>query len=1227
LGWSKWRSNALMISPLTFTFTFTMTPLPRLTQHQCISVPKAGRLCEHTLATLPPQDGGPAYFEVCDLEQDDRFNKLDFVSGPPYFRYYLGVPLRTCRGINIGSLFVMDNKVRPCATLSERRFLGVMADNVVQHLELLKERRDRQRSTTMNMCLSAFVDRSGRRSPHSRSRTGSRTDADASSSPLGSDAGDGQDRVDDDDYVRTFRRAADLILDALALDDGGGGVVFLDTVAAAQAHRLPFPHTDSTNSEGSSGQDSDGNGHGGRRHHLRKPKTPTSPTATLPTDVHVSSSRPAATLACAQHAPPPALAPAPGQEHFVAPSSADLAALIKRHPRGKLFTFGRGGQLVSSSDEQPLTDKVRDASEKKKTTGPRSEAMFAKKCFPTARQLIFLPLWNSTTSRWVCMFAYNCSDYRNFSNTPDFLYCVAFNNCIATEVSQLATVIADQQKSDFIGSISHELRSPLHGILASCEFLGDTECTSFQRSLIDTADSCARTLLDTINMVLDYSKINTFERNITRAKKSKRDIHGSKVPMGIQSHLSIYADVDLAAITEEVVEGVATGHVFRDSLQGADVFDSPDNHVRSSTSRSLSSYPRTSHVEIIVDIASRDWTYWSQPGALRRIVMNLFGNSLKYTKHGFIHVKLEAQDVKRMPGSGVNTHVTLTVDDSGQGISPEYMRTKLFTPFAQESSLTPGTGLGLSLVKSIVDMLDGQIEIESTVGVGTKVTVKLPMTKGHTKSGSASTPSSAGSSIERVKDNSIDLVKSQAHVRRIAVYRTQDTGNPREGSTLMHHCIMSYLQDWYGFDASLWDAASTWDTVVVEEHDLHQLLVEAPQLSRLESRTMVLVLCHTASPGPFTADAVQSQNFEEIRYPFGPFKLARGLRVCFERSQLLPASFNRDTARQQLHDGKPSPVMEEIISAIENVTITSDDPETMDIAVVRAGGYVALEDSLNAQMTLNNVGSLQVVDNKPSHEEDPEFPFFNGPEAQADGTVSPTTRANHLQIPRPPMAPARRTISPTRQELISVQQQLVETNPTSSRGALTNLPATSPIPLTRSPRMLLVDDNRINLKLLQTFMRKRKYINVTSAEDGLDALNAYTSLLKQSTPPDIILMDISMPIMNGFEATRKIREVENEHREQLPPLETPPSCLIIALTGLASARDQSEAFTSGFDLYITKPVSFAEVSRLLDNWEANGGAGAADYVPHGAAVPEKHQQVDVVTDVPIQKSAVSVTVP
>lgn len=73
-----------------------------------------------------------------------------------------------------------------------------------------------------------------------------------------------------------------------------------------------------------------------------------------------------------------------------------------------------------------------------------------------------------------------------------------------------------------------------------------------------------------------------------------------------------------------------------------------------------------------------------------------------------------------------------------------------------------------------------------------------------------------------------------------------------------------------------------------------------------------------------------------------------------------------------------------------------------------------------------------------------------------------------------------------------------------------------------------------------------------------------------------------MPVMDGFEATRAIRSLEKE-RDCCSP------AFIIALTGLSSSADQSEALASGIDLFLTKPVSFKEVSRLLKEWAVKRG--------------------------------------
>ena len=218
------------------------------------------------------------------------------------------------------------------------------------------------------------------------------------------------------------------------------------------------------------------------------------------------------------------------------------------------------------------------------------------------------------------------------------------------ECSRLDTLVSDRQKGDFIGSVSHELRSPLHGILASAEFLSDTENDSFQKSLIETIEGCGRTLLDTINHVLDFSKINTFERTWKSSKSSKASRNGSvnvgtalsttvkPLPSGAPPLLRLYAATDLAAITEEVVEGVFIGKGFQEATtditdlsantRGRDAFK---GSVKMVDGR-LSIYE--SAVEVILYIESGDWVFMTQPGAVRRVIMNIFGNAVKYTTQG-----------------------------------------------------------------------------------------------------------------------------------------------------------------------------------------------------------------------------------------------------------------------------------------------------------------------------------------------------------------------------------------------------------------------------------------------------------------------------------------------------------------------------------------------------------------------------------------------------------------
>lgn len=117
--------------------------------------------------------------------------------------------------------------------------------------------------------------------------------------------------------------------------------------------------------------------------------------------------------------------------------------------------------------------------------------------------------------------------------------------------------------------------------------------------------------------------------------------------------------------------------------------------------------------------------------------------------------------------------------------------------------------------------------------------------------------------------------------------------------------------------------------------------------------------------------------------------------------------------------------------------------------------------------------------------------------------------------------------------------------------------------------VLLADDNRINLKVLSAFMGKLKRSFVL-ATNGKEALDLYVK------SPDRfagIIMDISMPVMDGFEATRQIRKAEHQQDLKATP--------IVALTGLASHEAQQEALESGVNTFLTKPVRFNQLEEVL----------------------------------------------
>ena len=147
-------------------------------------------------------------------------------------------------------------------------------------------------------------------------------------------------------------------------------------------------------------------------------------------------------------------------------------------------------------------------------------------------------------------------------------------------------------------------------------------------------------------------------------------------------------------------------------------------------------------------------------------------------------------------------------------------------------------------------------------------------------------------------------------------------------------------------------------------------------------------------------------------------------------------------------------------------------------------------------------------------------------------------------------------------------------NDTAAKGsplAAPGTPVSEPVPGEHvGPKILVVDDNYINRKILSAYLGKL-HQSYETANNGKEAVDAFTSNPSQVAG---ILMDISMPIMDGFEATRKIRAYESKNQLQPVP--------ILALTGLASDNAYREAQESGVDIFLTKPVRLNTLVEAME---------------------------------------------
>ncbi|KAG9190516.1 hypothetical protein G6011_08604 [Alternaria panax] len=1067
-----------------------------------VSTPRSWGICERVLA-LDPNDKRVLVINDLTTDQGSCFRKD--VQSNPDMRFYASVALLSPNGTIVGTLCIFDNKSRDDLSKEELSLFKDLSSTVVDYLNTYTIRDQYRRGERFTRGLISFAEGASALVPFERqaghdpsilsqttSDLSSTTDKEVASPDEAKGVGGIsepnkadpsrplsaisratraksarhrsirtlQDSILPHDSKSMFSRAANVMMDSSDLD----GVLILDaSVAATGGQRR-------ANSGSGSGTDVLSESYQSRS---SSDDASSNSTEGHPRGASSSSSKMCQLLGVAT----PSDRGSPEYGTLLEP---DLSRLFHEYPHGKVFTFSAEGCSLSSTEESPSNPNITahlsssTRSKRKSNSRPQRGSTAIQAMFPKARSVAFIPFWDFERARWFagCL-CWSNDPYRLLSASVDLAYFKIFSHSIMRELSRLDTVALNQAKATFVASISHELRSPLHGILGTLEFIKDTPLDSFQTSMMNSLHSCGTTLLDTINHVMDYANISQAKKSVSSKRlKTANTIRISSKPLKNRRRRDPAFDFSIA--TEEVVEAVfsATSYIPVTSK----LMEAPE----SPTDENAVAFPKRKALFVILDLAcDDDWVFSFPVGSWRRIVMNLFGNAVKYTRTGFVHISLRSSSPAQ--NSDAPNSIILTITDSGSGMSPDFLANRIFQPFSQENPHAPGTGLGLSIVRQIIDTNGGKVEVSSDPNIGTKLIVKLALTKPEISGELTAEKAQYLSYLPRLRDRRICILRKKiAGPKENANVSRTDEGLLRFTNALVYtletHLKMEVVKttEWEGHHA---------DIVICPELSFDYLAaIRRRRAHGQHAPVTIFVGMDGLEAATLRCDARVTNResvVEIITQPCGPYKLAHVLNRCLDRYDH-PAENLKETA-------STSRPLQSVSQGIQDQKRHSSPMNSMH------GTIESLHFDSSRPMTSSTSGST---------------------------TAQPSVTSPHEEDP---------IISHT----------------------------------------LIVDDNPLNRRLLVAFMKKNG-LQFEEASNGQEALDKYK---EGSSKFDIILMDMSMPVMDGMSATRAIREYERNNDM--------PRCSIVAITGLASSSAKLEAWSSGIDHFMTKPISFKALGELL----------------------------------------------
>ncbi|MEM1077969.1 MAG: response regulator [Pseudomonadota bacterium] len=625
---------------------------------------------------------------------------------------------------------------------------------------------------------------------------------------------------------------------------------------------------------------------------------------------------------------------------------------------------------------------------------------------------------------------------------------------------------ANRAKSAFLANMTHELRTPMNGVVGMAELLCDSPLDEEQLLYVETIRKSGEALLVIINDVLDYSKMEA----------EKLQLHPGPIDLEHLMH-------DVVMLAKPTAQEKSV-----DLMLDYDIF-LPSKFI-------------------------------GDQGRLRQVMTNLLGNAVKFTLEG--HVLLR---VIGMPPEDGAQEIIISIEDTGIGIAPE-MIDHIFGEFNQaedeRNRAFEGTGLGLAITRQLVELMGGEIWVDSELGEGScfsfRITLPLNEEDGET-------PLAITSDLRRV------LIVDETEINRSILERQLAPLGVSVSFANSVEQALEYLDGHQDIDAVLTDlvlpglsGSDLARQLRDRPHGPPVILLSSAMMGQLNSNDRDMFQATLSKP-VMRADLYAALN--ALTKPDAPMPVTTpaAAEPTVEPSPPSVAAPGADVQEHQVPQGA-------VAAQLAEPEMSAPTPEPAP-QVIEPGPFMSAR--RRAKQAEENAAPVPApVTSTPA-----------APEATPVSNVVTLAPAPE-QTPEPVPAPELATISAP---------------------AAPEPPAEVPV-TARKISILAAEDNKTN-QLVFRKMVKTLNIELRFANNGEEAVAAY-----QEERPDMIFMDISMPKMDGMEATRTIRAIEEET--------SAPRVPITALTAHAMDGDADRILAAGLDHYLTKPLKKAEIMGRIE---------------------------------------------